>query len=200
MLKKVLFLITILLTINIMPVKADITIDEVIDELQKSHISDKTEIITKDDKLIIKDNNNETIFEINNNILTYSSNEDKEILKESTIWIEELTKIILSKFNYNNDIDINTLNFEDNGIEGVKNKYVSNNQEIYYYFYYKVSLEYINLDKNTDNNINEIKEDNTINEEDKYKESNISQYTTYIKLFCFVIIALMLILNASIKK
>ena len=200
MLKKVLFLITILLTINIMPVKADITIDEVIDELQKSHISDKTEIITKDDKLIIKDNNNETIFEINNNILTYSSNEDKEILKESTIWIEELTKIILSKFNYNNDIDINTLNFEDNGIEGVKNKYVSNNQEIYYYYYYKVSLEYINLDKNTDNNINEIKEDNTINEEDKYKESNISQYTTYIKLFCFVIIALMLILNASIKK
>lgn len=202
MLKKVLLLLSILLTINISTVKADITIDEIIDELQNSHISNNLTITKKDNKLIIKDNDNETIFEITNNTLTYSSNEDKEILKESTIWIEEITKIILSKFNYNNNIDINTLNFEDNGIEGVKNKYISNNQEIYYYFYYKISLDNINLETNNfNNNINEIKEDNITQQEDNTNnKSQISEYTTYIKLFCFVIIALMLILNASIKK
>lgn len=223
MLKKILILFCGLFFIHFNMVQADtVTINEIVGELKSSDIvfnkeseNHKIEISEDSDKIKIVDeyNNNqyETIFEYSNDALTYSSNKDKEILKESTIWIDEITRIILSKFSYSqntiNNINISDLNFEDNGLEGVKNAYVVDNNEIYYYFYYKISLRNVDLEKednvnHLDSITNEMKED--INYEmvkdNSNNQSNISSYTIYIEIFCMIIAVLMLILNSATKN
>lgn len=229
MLKKILILFCGLLLINFNVVQADtITTNEIVDDLKSSDVvfsmerqNHKIEINDDSDKIIIVDeydnNKYETIFEYDNDSLTYSSNKDKEILKESTVWIDEITRIVLSKFSYSqntiDNINISDLTFEDNGLEGVRNAYVIDNHEIYYYFYYKISLSNVNLDKdgttntdivtnNSNTTTNEIKEDTNykVVDDSSNNRSNISSYTIYIEVFCMIIAVLMLILNSATKN
>ena len=229
MIKKLLIILCLLSILNPNIIKAEELIPTVIVEaLENSTITTTREneghninINYENNILTITGEYNssvyETIFEYSSNALTYSSNEAKEILKESTIWIEEITNIVLSSFNYDsniiNNLDLKNYTFESNGIEGVKNEYIENNEEIYYYFYYKINLNSINLennnidnntnqDDNIDDNTNTITETDETNTEETIdtNTTNLSNYGLYIEIFCAVIAVIMLIINAATKS
>lgn len=187
---------------------------------EKINNNHKININTNKDNILIKEEyDNKTItiqFDYNDNYLEFSSSEEKEILSEKTPWIEEINKILLKKNNYDDktikEFDISKYKYYQNGIEGVKNTYIKDGNELHYYFYYKVNLEKIDLnnqekEKQLEQENDNINDKNIINnnkmeqieEENNNKNKNMN-YTILIEIFCMLIAVLMLFISSATKN
>lgn len=170
---------------------------------------------SKKDIKIVDEYNNiivVTTFNIKDNYLEFTSSEEKEQLVNKAIWIEEINRILLKYNNYSDDIinnfDISKYKYSINGVEGVKNSFIKGNKELHYYFYYKVNLSKIDLDKEEsveaidkiEGNPNKFENETEKSKTNLNKDKKNMSYTLFIEAFCIIIGIFMLFISSATKN